>query len=67
MSQEGIQDSVPIVVKEEDAVGFICSKKMIDDLINLFKEPSEKLAIDRVKKGKKPTGLEMQASKSSIP
>lgn len=61
----GLLNSVAINSPDEDEIAFICSRKMFDDLVGLFKDASEKLAIERVKKGKKPAALEVQLQRTS--
>ena len=59
MVNANVNNSIPIVSTDEEEVSFICSKNLFDDILNLFKDASEKLAIDRVKKGKKPAAIEI--------
>ena len=49
---------VPITT--DDEVSFLCSSLLFVKCIGLFQEASERLAIERVKKGKKPAALELQ-------
>ena len=54
-----------VPITSSDEICFLCSNLLFAKCIALFQEASEKLAIDRVKKGKKPAALELQLQKSS--
>lgn len=52
--------SAMVPISACDEIAFLCSSSLFTKCIDLFQETSEKLAIDRVKRGKKPAALELQ-------
>lgn len=49
-----------VSISMNNEISFLCSNDLFCKCIALFSDASEKLAIDRVKKGKKPAALELQ-------